>query len=260
MLTVLLALLLAAPGAPVVDWTHYHDSAESEQLLRELQARFPDLARLASIGKSHEGRELWVLELTNRRRGAAGEKPGYYIDGGVHSCELAGSEQVLYLAWYFTAKYGTVPEVTRLLDTRTLYLRPKFNPDGADYCLRHPDGLRSTVRPWDDDEDGRLDEDPAEDLDGDGAITTMRFPTPGGTPVEITEGIDNDGDGAINEDGRGGYDMNRNWPADWQPSYIQFGAGDFPFSYPETRCINQAVNAYLLTIKPPADNTTCPAS
>ena len=44
------------------------------------------------------------------------------------------------------------------------------------------------------------------------------------------EGIDNDGDGLINEDPPGGYDMNRNWPADWQPDHIQGGAGDFPLS------------------------------
>ena len=51
------------------------------------------------------------------------------------------------------------------------------------------------------------------------------------------EGIDNDGDGRINEDGPGGYDMNRNWPSDWQPNYVQRGAGEYPFSYPETACI-----------------------
>jgi predicted amidohydrolase YtcJ len=234
--SLLLVLLLAAPPpAPAVDWARYHDSAQAEQLLRDLQAQFPDLARLTTIGKSYQGRELWVLELSNRRTGPASEKPGYYVDGGVHACELAGSEQVLYLAWYFATRYGSEPEVTRLLDTRALYLRPKFNPDGSDYCLQHPDGLRSTVRPWDDDEDGLVDEDPAEDLDGDGAITTMRVPVPGGAPRELSEGIDNDGDGAFNEDGVGGIDMNRNFPRTWALPFEQPGAGPFPLSEPETR-------------------------
>jgi hypothetical protein len=252
---IFILLFLAAPN---FDFAHYHDSREAEQMLRELQTRYPDLARLHSIGKSYKGQELWLLELTNRRTGPPEEKPGYYIDGGVHSCELAGSEQVLYLAWHFATRYGTVPEVTRLLDTRTLYLRPKFNPDGSDYCLTHPDGLRSTVRPWDEDEDGRADEDPAEDLDGDGAITTMRVPSPHGThtvspqdarlslergPDEtggryhllLPEGIDNDGDGAFNEDGVGGIDMNRNFPRTWGLPFEQPGAGPFPLSEPETR-------------------------
>jgi len=57
------------------------------------------------------------------------------------------------------------------------------------------------------------------------------------------EGIDNDGDGEVNEDGPGGYDMNRNFPADWHPDHVQGGAGDWPFSYPET----EAVGRFILT-------------
>ena len=55
------------------------------------------------------------------------------------------------------------------------------------------------------------------------------------------EGIDNDADGLVNEDPPGGYDMNRNWPADWQPEHIQGGAGDFPLCWPETRAIARFV-------------------
>jgi hypothetical protein len=58
------------------------------------------------------------------------------------------------------------------------------------------------------------------------------------------EGIDNDGDGRVNEDGRGGYDLNRNWPFDWQPNYIQYGAMDYPFSQPECRAIAQFALAH----------------
>jgi hypothetical protein len=53
------------------------------------------------------------------------------------------------------------------------------------------------------------------------------------------EGFDNDGDGRVNEDGIGGYDMNRNWPSGWEPPYVQYGAGDYPFSYPETAAIGK---------------------
>jgi hypothetical protein len=114
------------------------------------------------------------------------------------------------------------------------------------------------VRPWDEDGDGLLDEDRADDLDGDGAITQMRVKSPQGTfkisredprlmvpraPGEsggeyflmLSEGIDNDGDGSFNEDGVGGIDMNRNFPRTWGLPYQQSGAGPFPLSEPETR-------------------------
>jgi hypothetical protein len=262
-----LGTLLATPGRAewiradgTLDWTRYHDSAQSAEILRELEARFPDLARVVTIGKSYQGRDLLVLELTNRRLKAPEEKPGYYVDGGIHATELTGSEVVLYLAWHLATRYGRDAQVTHLLDTRTLYLRPKFNPDGSDYALAQPGGLRSTVRPWDEDGDGRLDEDPSEDLDGDGAITLMRVAHPQGThrasalgddprllvtrgPAEVgegwerivSEGIDNDGDGEFNEDGVGGIDMNRNFPRTWGLPYLQPGAGPYPLSEPETR-------------------------
>ena len=50
-----------------------------------------------------------------------------------------------------------------------------------------------------------------------------------------TEGVDNDGDGSINEDGLGGIDLNRNFPSNWSPS--QFASGPFPLSEPETHAL-----------------------
>jgi hypothetical protein len=58
------------------------------------------------------------------------------------------------------------------------------------------------------------------------------------------EGIDNDGDGRVNEDGPGSYDGNRNWASDWQPNYIQGGAMDYPFQLPEARAVNDFLMAH----------------
>jgi hypothetical protein len=51
------------------------------------------------------------------------------------------------------------------------------------------------------------------------------------------EGLDDDGDGRINEDPVGGYDMNRSWPSMWQPKHVQGGADPYPLYWPETRAI-----------------------
>ncbi len=76
----------------------------------------------------------------------------------------------------------------------------------------------------------------------------MLVPVKPGEPGEYDllgmEGIDNDGDGRINEDPPGGYDMNRNWPADWQPDHIQHGAGDYPLCWPETRAVAEFLLAH----------------
>jgi hypothetical protein len=135
-----------------------------------------------------------------------------------------------------------------------------MNPDSRDHYINKvsdPNSPRTGLIPFDDDRDGKKDEDGPDDLDGDGSITMMRKKDPNGNlkahpddpriliPVRPgekgeyslvgQEGIDNDGDGRINEDPAGGYDMNRNYGFNWQPPYVQYGSGDYPFCWPETK-------------------------
>ncbi len=243
-------------GSPT--WDRYHSSAEVHALLRSWAERYPALVNVVTIGETLRGTPLLVLEITNKTTGPAAEKPGYYYDGNVHAEELTGAEVALHFAWHVLSRYGRDSRITRLLDTRVLYVRPKFNPDGADIALATPHNPRSTPRPYDEDRDGLLDEDPPNDLDGDGSITQIRIPNPAGRWKQdprdprimqprnvddvsgaffdvISEGIDDDGDGQYNEDGVGGIDMNRNFPRNWGLEFQQRGAGPYPLSEPETR-------------------------
>ncbi|MFC1476888.1 M14 family metallopeptidase [candidate division KSB1 bacterium] len=252
-------------GDGTVDWNRYYSTEETHQIMRAFTDMYPDLTRMFSIGKSLKNADLYVMEVSNRKIGAPEEKPALYVDGNIHSGELTGSAVTLYLMGYLLNNYGKDPAVTELLDSRTVYLRPKFNPDGADLALLKNVSLRSTTRPVDNDRDGLADEDPGDDLDGDGFITQMRIPDPEGNMKKspddprlmvrrdrgetggeyyrvIGEGIDNDGDGRLNEDGIGGLDMNRNFPRNWELQYLQSGAGAFPLSEPETYATLQFMN------------------
>lgn len=245
-----------SPGSPA--WDSYHSSSETVKLIRRWTTTYPELTKLYSIGKTLKGTDLMVLEITNKSTGAAKEKPGYYYDGNIHAGELTGAEVALHFAWYVLSNYQSNIRIKDLLDTHVLYIRPKFNPDGADIALSTPNHLRSTPRPYDEDGDGLLDEDPGDDLNGDGFITQMRVESVNGkwqlskedprllvrrTADNITgpfydlykEGIDDDQDGLLNEDGLGGIDMNRNFPRNWGMEFEQKGAGPYPLSEPETR-------------------------
>ncbi|MFT5143182.1 MAG: hypothetical protein ACI80V_003713 [Rhodothermales bacterium] len=240
-----------------VAFDHYHTWQETHSILESWANKYPDLTEVYSIGKSYEGVDLMVMAVTNEATGPASEKPALYLDGGIHAAELTGSEVAMYTLEYLLTNYGIDPEVTGLLDTRAFYVRPKFNPDGSNLVLTTDQSLRSTVHPVDQDFDGLIDEDPSEDLDGDGWITTMRRPSADGAFCadsrdsrillrradaeegavcyeRIPEGIDNDSDGRWSEDGTGGIDMNRNFPRNWERWHLQPGAGDFPLSEPET--------------------------
>jgi hypothetical protein len=250
------------------DFRHYHTPEESYVLMKAWAEKHPDLVELYSVGKSFEGRDIWQLTLTNHTTGKDTDKPAFFIEGGRHSGESTGSEATLYLIDYVLTNYGKDPAITKLLDTTALYCKPHNNPDGNMLYLTTAQTLRSTVRPNDDDGDGLLDEDPGDDLDGDGFVMQMRkYVGEGkgnakkdprdpsgrlmqrvqqgeGDYVLYPEGIDNDGDGRTNEDGIGGLDLHRNYPENWRPmqeatgrGYTQGGAGEYPLSEPETRAV-----------------------
>ncbi|UCC47805.1 MAG: peptidase [Gemmatimonadota bacterium] len=241
--------------------------------------RYPNLVELYEVGSSFEGRPIMQVTLTNNETGAAVDKPAAFFEGGRHSGEVTSSESVLWLIQHLLESYGGDAEITRLLDTKAIYLKPENNPDGSNLYLHTAQRNRSSVRPHDSDRDGLIDEDPYEDLDGDGVIYQLRWRVrPGeeeqgnavldardasgrlmkrvsegeGDWIVIGEGIDNDGDDRFNEDGIGGLDLHRNYPENWRPDtggdatergWTQFGSGAFPLSEPETR----ATALWLLT-------------
>ena len=259
---------MGAPADPkvAVRWNRYHDYAEATKLLNRMVAAHPDRARLKSLGRSHEGRQMWLLAITSFKTGDDRAKPAFWIDGGIHANEIQGVEVALYTAWYLLEMYGRNPFITRLVDDRAFYIVPMMSPDSRDahmYEANTTSSPRSGQLPVDDDRDGLVDEDGPDDLDRDGHITQMRVRDPNGRykpdpdyphlliRVEAdqrgeyrllgTEGYDNDGDGRVNEDGDGYYDPNRDWPRRWQPGYVQRGAYRYPFSIPENRLVADCV-------------------
>jgi murein tripeptide amidase MpaA len=95
----------------------------------------PSLFAVESIGKSHEGRDIPVVTVTNTATGPAAHKPAFWIDGNIHAAELTASSACLYYLQALAQGYGSDPEITRLLDTRAVYVCPRINPDGAEWAL-----------------------------------------------------------------------------------------------------------------------------
>jgi hypothetical protein len=228
----------------------YEDVVEALKLLHNT---YPQLTQLDLVGKSEEGREIYALTINNSKTGAPLTKPAVYVDGNIHGNEIQAAEVCLYLANMLLTKYGENEKITKVVDKNAYYIIPVVNVDGR-YHFFHDAQTSSSDRsfriPKDDDKDGLVDEDGPDDLDGDGNICQMRIKDPLGNyktdpedarlmiPIKPgekgewtllgEEGIDNDNDGKINEDGEGYFDANRNWGYDWQPNYVQSGAGDFP--------------------------------
>ena len=264
-----------AAGTPVnpkvqISWNRYHTNEGLLNIYRQMVVAFPELVTLQSIGKSYEGRDLWLLTVGNQSQRPHYQKPAFWIDGNIHANEIQAGEVSVYTAWYLLENYGSNAFITQLLNEKTFYILPVMNPDGREHYMNQPNSYntpRSGTMPLDDDGDGKVGEDGPDDLDGDGHITMMRRRNPQGQwrtdpddprrmipvrPGEFGqwellgwEGMDRDGDGQVNEDREVGYyDHNRDWGWNWQPDYVQRGSYLYPFSLPETRAVRDFVIAH----------------
>jgi len=248
-----------------LSFDYYYSYDMVVEALQKLHGAYPQLTKLDLVGKSEEGRGIYCMTVNNPNTGKEAEKPGVYVDGNIHGNEIQAAEVTLYLLNYLLTKYGKNGEITGLVDKNVFYVVPMVNVDGRYHFLEDavPSGNRGLRRPHDDDRDGLTDEDFPDDLDGDGSITRMRKRDPHGLyktdpedprimvrvkPGETgewtmlgEEGIDNDGDGKVNEDSEGYVDPNRNWGFDWMPDYVQRGAGDYPFSGTGVRALGRYI-------------------
>ncbi|QYK54557.1 MAG: hypothetical protein KF824_06550 [Fimbriimonadaceae bacterium] len=243
---------------PSPDFNRYYRYEELTQLLNDYVKEFPGLCSLESIGTSYEGRDIWMLAITDEATGSHETKPALWCDGNIHATEVSASTAVIKII------HTLLTQQPEILKTHTFYLVPRLNPDGAEWALADtPRHIRSSTRPYPFDE-----EDPygleRVDIDGDGRILTMRVPDssgrwvvaeeeprlmrkrkPGETGVPtyrlLPEGTFHNYDGLsmrprkIKE----ALDLNRNFPAGWRPESEQYGAGPFPTSEPE---VHAAVN------------------
>lgn len=212
-----------------------------------------------TIARSVEGAAIRVVTMP-RPKDAAAERPLLLVVAGADAGHAVGVDVALGIAETLVA---APPPWLASMDVAII---PCLNPDG--FAKRTP-AVHGGRRPLaaDADRDGRLDEDGGDDLDGDGMVLAMRvrhpapatglaaawfddpewpglMRTPDRTKGEapmwalLVEGLDDDGDGQFNEDGRGGaagggLDLDRQWPASW-PEF-EDGAGRRPLQTAETR-------------------------
>lgn len=234
-------------------------------------ARFPAVAHLRSLGRSLEGRELWLLTLgPDPER----ERPSAWIDGNMHAQEVCGSSVALAIAedilrMHLDPSYrphGLPAEVVERLREVRFFVMPRMCPDGAEavlttgrYARSNPRDRRSKLSPrW-----------VSGDVDGDGRVMLMRRLDPAGDYVESAEvpglmvprELEDAGpfyrlypeghidafDGSTPEAhylSDNDTDLNRNFPWSWAPEPEQKGAGAFATSEPESRAVVEFTSAH----------------
>ena len=272
--------LLLVSSLPASSQTDYPNHREMTTRLQTLSRANPNMAKLESLAKTLGGKDIWLLTVGS---GDLQNRPAMAIVGGVAGDHLLGTELALQFAERLLAKAGE-PETRQLLENITFYVFPDMSPDAREQYfapLRYE--RLGNANPSDYDRDGKIGEDPYNDLNGDGLITMMRVRDPRGEwmphPEDerimvrarpelgqrgeyflYSEGIDQDKDGLFNEDGDEGVIFNRNFTFKY-PAF-KAGAGENAVSERETRAIADflfdAKNVFAVLSFGPANNLSEP--
>lgn len=240
-------------------YDHYYKYDELEKNLKYFSEKYPELCDLESICVTEENRNVYAMTITNKKTGAALDKPAFHIDGNTHAGEVTGSMAAMHAIDVLLTGYGEDKVITKILDRMTIYVVPRISPDGAETYLTTPYSIRSVNRVHNPEKGGIR----SEDLDGDGVIRMMRIPTPYGAWKKdkddssiMAKRDPGDADGEFYDiyaegnfeafDGDENLkekkedwslDFNRNYPYGWFPENRQAGAGKYPLSNPETKAM-----------------------
>lgn len=98
--------------------------------LQAIAAKYPNLVRLTSIGKTVKGRDMWMLKISDNVATDEVEPEFKYISS-MHGDEITGRELTVMLVEEMLSKYGTDRAMTDLINNTELYIMPSMNPDGS---------------------------------------------------------------------------------------------------------------------------------
>jgi carboxypeptidase T len=141
----LLALTLVATMTPAASasaaetdfpagWEGFHTYAEMSRDVAAVAAAHPAIVHRFSIGKSYQGRELWAAKVSDNVNVDENE-PEVLFDGLHHAREHMTAEMTLAIFHWLVNGYGHDATITRLVNTREIYIIFMVNPDGGEYDI-----------------------------------------------------------------------------------------------------------------------------
>ncbi len=227
--SLLAAALSGFGGQENIRFERYHNPEEINQALEAFHQANPEITALHRLAESPGGHTLFLLEIGREIEQKHRRLPSIFVAAAPEGITPLSGEAVLFLIQSLLNKPQTY-------QNKTWYILPNINPDAADAFFQTP--LQQNPRnrtPYNDDMDDQTDEDGPEDLNRDGVITEMRVKDPMGEWLPVpgeprlmkkadpakgeqgqykiySEGLDNDGDGQYNEDGKGGVNLGINFP------------------------------------------------
>lgn len=234
---------------PDTHWQALADDLSSQQIRSDWQKTAMSLG--GELVQPKPDSNFYYLKFARE----GGPRPAIAIFGGLPASESL-SATVLRLFLDYMQEDERRALLDAILENADLYLIPESNWGVRDINPLDPRiSLGGVTQAYDDDRDGKSDEDGPRDLDGDHMISQMRIPRKGGAyiasndgrfmlPVKsgeigthdlMWEGADDDGDGRINEDAIGTVSLLNDFAIKWESK--RDDAALFPMQQRATRDI-----------------------
>ncbi|MEX0798407.1 MAG: M14 family zinc carboxypeptidase [Bacteriovoracaceae bacterium] len=113
----------------------YPSFDELTSFLKNMAAKRPDIVKLVSLGKSVEGRDLWMMKISDNVQVDEVEPEFKYISS-MHGDEITGRELMRFFIEDIVNNYGQDKRITRLVNNTELFIMPSMNPDGSHKRMR----------------------------------------------------------------------------------------------------------------------------
>lgn len=110
----------------------HHNTAAVETFVKRISREYPSITRLYSAGKSVNGKDLWVLEITKNPGKHTFGVPEFKYVANMHGNEVVGREMLVLLTQLIVENYKLNDRITKLVDTTRMHFMYSLNPDGYD--------------------------------------------------------------------------------------------------------------------------------
>ncbi|WP_347066075.1 M14 family zinc carboxypeptidase [Flavobacterium sp. WV_118_3] len=111
-------------------WDAYPTYSQYVAKMQYYADTYPNLCKLENIGSTPNGRNLWILKISDNCQTDEAE-PEFFYSSSMHGDEITGFPLMMRLIDYLVTRYGTDPEATNLVNTTEIYISPLSNPDGS---------------------------------------------------------------------------------------------------------------------------------
>ncbi|MFP4499101.1 MAG: M14 family metallopeptidase [Vulcanimicrobiota bacterium] len=124
---------LTLQNKPLPQVKEYHSYQSLTDDMKELTQKHPDLCDMISLGKSHEGRDIWALKVSSKKKGNGEPKNGVLITGVHHAREWISLEVPFHAAKSMLENYNSDPVMKQRVDNVETWFVPMVNPDGYEH-------------------------------------------------------------------------------------------------------------------------------